>query len=230
MHIARDYWNTCRASIKRKLERSLLFDSINELIHHINTVAPKSIVANVSDKEAVQEKATSVTSFKPKKQPLTNRKDKKNAHADDDPSASASTSLSPQEDAQIRSALYGVLVQIFMDKHSWHSALDVIDSALQVLPRTQHRLLLYKYRVLIKSKLGLSITMDMQKFREQGELALARMWRQVAVMTKKRDHVVNAYQYAIATLQVILSSSRAQISIQCHIHACSRVRRTIGLK
>jgi hypothetical protein len=90
-----------------------------------------------------------------------------------------------------------------MDKHSWHSALDVIDNALQVLPRTQHRLLLYKYRVLIKSKLGLSISMDMQKFREQGELSLARMWRQVAIMAKKREHVINAYQQAIATLQVI---------------------------
>ncbi len=89
-----------------------------------------------------------------------------------------------------------------MDKHSWHSALDVIDNALQVLPRTQHRLLLYKYRVLIKSKLGLSISMDMQKFREQGELALARMWKQVAIMAKKREHVINAYQQAIATLQV----------------------------
>ena len=70
---------------------------------------------------------------------------------------------SSQEDAQIRSILYGVLVQIYMDKHSWHSALNVIDNALQVLPRTQRRLLLYKYRVLIKSKLGLSISMDMQK-------------------------------------------------------------------
>lgn len=107
----------------------------------------------------------------------------------------------PQEDAQIRSVLYGVLVQIYMDRHSWHTALDVIDSALQVLPRTQHRLILYKYRVLIKSKLGLSISTDMQKFREQGELALARMWRQVALMAKRRDHVINAYQRCIETLQ-----------------------------
>ena len=90
-----------------------------------------------------------------------------------------------------------------MDRHAWHSALDAIDSALQVLPRTQHRLLLYKYRVLIKSKLGLSISTDMIKFREQGELALAKMWRQVALMARKRDHVINAYQQAISTLQVI---------------------------
>jgi hypothetical protein len=91
-----------------------------------------------------------------------------------------------------------------MDRHGWHSALDIIDSALQVLPRTQHRLLLYKYRVLIKSKLGLSISTDMLKFREQGELALAKMWRQVAVMARKRDHVINAYQHAIATLEVMM--------------------------
>ena len=44
--------------------------------------------------------------------------------------------------------------------------------------------------------------MDMQKFREQGELALARMWRQVALMAKRRDHVINAFQRAIETLQV----------------------------
>ena len=53
MHIARYYWNTCRSSIKRRLERALLLDSLNELIHHINTVAPKSIVASVNDKEMV---------------------------------------------------------------------------------------------------------------------------------------------------------------------------------
>jgi len=134
---------------------------------------------------------------------LTNRKDKKANSMDDDQSQINSSASNLQEEAQIRSVLYGVLVQIYMDRHSWHSALDVIDNALQVLPRTQHRLLLYKYRVLIKSKLGLSISTDMIKFREQGELQLARMWRQVALMAKKRDHVINAYQHAIATLQVI---------------------------
>ena len=146
-------------------------------------------------------------SFKPKKQPLINKKDKKNDANDEEQTQIASLSSNPQEDAQIRSAFYGVLVQIYMDKHSWHSALDVIDNALQVLPRTHHRLLLYKYRVLIKSKLGLSISMDMQKFREQGELPLAKMWRQVAIMAKKREHVISGYQQAIATLQVKIFSS-----------------------
>ncbi|CAF4031131.1 unnamed protein product, partial [Rotaria sp. Silwood2] len=201
MHLARYFWNTCRVSIKRKLERALLFDPLNELIHHINTVAPKSIVASLNDKEIKEEKSVSTDNFKPKKQPLINKKDKKSLSIDDEQSQIITSTSNPQEDAQIRSALYGVLVQIYMDKHSWHSALDAIDNALQVLPRTQHRLLLYKYRVLIKSKLGLSISTDMQKFREQGELALAKMWRQVAIMAKKREHVINAYQHAIATLQ-----------------------------
>ncbi len=53
MHLARHFWNTCRLSIKRKLERSLLLDPINELIHHINTVAPKSIVSSQNDKDTV---------------------------------------------------------------------------------------------------------------------------------------------------------------------------------
>jgi len=215
MHLARHFWNTCRSSIKRKLERSLLFDPLNELIHHINTVAPKSIVASRNEKEIAlkEEKPNTTESFKPKKQPLINKKDKKNVSIDDDQTQITSVISNPQEDAQIRSVLYGVLVQIYMDKHSWHSALDVIDNALQVLPRTQHRLLLYKYRVLIKSKLGLSISTDMQKFREQGELALARMWREVAIMAKKRDHVINAYQQAIATLQVTHSVFRIEFEI-----------------
>lgn len=55
MHLARHFWNTCRSSIKRRLERSLLFDSLNELIHHINTVAPKSIVGSRNEKETVIE-------------------------------------------------------------------------------------------------------------------------------------------------------------------------------
>jgi hypothetical protein len=54
MHLARHFWNTCRSSIKRKLERSLLFDSLNEFIHHINTVAPKSIVSSRNEKETVE--------------------------------------------------------------------------------------------------------------------------------------------------------------------------------
>ncbi len=53
MHLARHFWNTCRSSIKRKLERSLLLDPLNELIHHINTVAPKSIIASRNEKETV---------------------------------------------------------------------------------------------------------------------------------------------------------------------------------
>jgi hypothetical protein len=53
MHTARHYWNTCRPSIKRRLERALLFDSLNELVHHINAVAPKSIVTMMNDKDMV---------------------------------------------------------------------------------------------------------------------------------------------------------------------------------
>ena len=53
MHIARHYWNTCRPSIKRRLERSLLLDSLNELVHHINAVGPKSIVSSLGEKEGV---------------------------------------------------------------------------------------------------------------------------------------------------------------------------------
>ena len=81
------------------------------------------------------DKNASVDSFKPKKQPLVNKKDKKAASIDESQVQPSSSAPNPQEDAQIRSALYGVLVQIYMDRHSWHSALDVIDSALQVLPR-----------------------------------------------------------------------------------------------
>ncbi|UJR28166.1 hypothetical protein I4U23_009420 [Adineta vaga] len=198
MHLARHFWNNCRMSIKRKLERSLLLDPINELIHHINTVAPKSIVSMQNNRETKEEFTNPAHRFRPKKQPLSQRNKKNNALDD---SSLQNASLVPQEEAQIRSALYGIVVQIYMDRHAWHSALDAIDSALQVLPRTQHRLLLYKYRVLIKSKLGLSIGTDMIKFREQGELALAKMWRQVAIMARKRDHVINAYQQAISTLQ-----------------------------
>lgn len=55
MHIARHYWNTCRPSLKRRLERSLLLDSLNELIHHINAVSPKSIVSNNNDKDGVSQ-------------------------------------------------------------------------------------------------------------------------------------------------------------------------------
>ena len=40
-----------------------------------------------------------------------------------------------------------------------------MDEAVSAMPRTNHRLLIFKHRVIIKAKLGRSVQMDIQKFR-----------------------------------------------------------------
>ncbi|CAF1033824.1 unnamed protein product, partial [Didymodactylos carnosus] len=211
MHIARHFWNNCRPMIQRKLERCLLMDLLNELNHYINSVSPKSLAKDSKDdqskinsgtdksqdvkstksitngKKSVSDSSTTTTLKKEKSQVANIVEEEVTAKQDDD--------------AAVRSAFYGVLIQVYVDRHQWTTAIDVMDQALSVLPRTKHRLIIYKYRVLIKSKLGLSISMDIQKFREEGESSLARMWRHVALMAKTRNAVIQAYQNAIGTLQ-----------------------------
>jgi len=40
-----------------------------------------------------------------------------------------------------------------------------MDRALHHMPRTKHRLLLFKHRIIVKAKLGKDVQMDIAKFR-----------------------------------------------------------------
>ncbi|XP_010857855.1 PREDICTED: protein CFAP46, partial [Bison bison bison] len=83
----------------------------------------------------------------------------------------------------------------------WEGGLKVLDEAMQVLPRTAHRLLIFKHMVIVKAKLGQSFLMEIQKFRDQSEEYLALMWQRLALNSKSVHGELACYHNAIQALQ-----------------------------
>jgi hypothetical protein len=106
------------------------------------------------------------------------------------------------DDLTLRCVFYACLFQISIDRHDYEEALEQMEEALNELPRTKHRLLIYRFKVITKSKLGLDVQMDLQKFREESEKNLAQMYRKVALSSAKHVDTINCYQRAIEALNV----------------------------
>jgi hypothetical protein len=109
------------------------------------------------------------------------------------------------DDLTLRCVLYACMFQILIDKKDYEEALEQMEIALGDLPRTKHRLLIYRLKVITKSKLGLDVQMDLQKFREESEKNLAQMYRKVALESIKHVDTINSYQRAIEALSVCLN-------------------------
>jgi hypothetical protein len=77
-----------------------------------------------------------------------------------------------------------------------------MDEAVADMPRTNHRLLLFKHLVVVKAKLGLNVNMSIQKFKDESEDNVAHMWRRVALCSKGLTNQLTAYQKAIEALSV----------------------------
>ena len=58
-----------------------------------------------------------------------------------------------------------MLFQSYADRGEWEAGLRAMDKAIADMPRTNHRLLIYKHLVVIKAKLGLNVGMSIQKFK-----------------------------------------------------------------
>lgn len=56
--------------------------------------------------------------------------------------------------------------------------------------------------VIVKAKLGQSFLMEIQKFRDQSEGYLARMWQRLAINSKSVHGELTCYHNAIQALQV----------------------------
>lgn len=67
------------------------------------------------------------------------------------------------DDLTLRCVLYACQFQILIDRQDFEDALDQMEQALTDLPRTKHRMLIYRIKVITKSKLGLDVQMDLQK-------------------------------------------------------------------
>jgi len=105
------------------------------------------------------------------------------------------------EDLMLRAAMYGVLFQAYADKGEWEQGLRAMDQAVKDMPRTYHRLLIFKHRVITKAKLGRNVVFDMGKFKNEKEDVIAAMWRHVALNSKASEDQLAAYQNAIEVLE-----------------------------
>ncbi|CAH3151990.1 unnamed protein product [Porites lobata] len=105
------------------------------------------------------------------------------------------------EDLKLRAAMYGVLFQAYADKGEWEQGLRAMDQAVKDMPRTYHRLLIFKHRVITKAKLGRNVMFDMGKFKNETEDVIAAMWRHVALNSKASQDQLSAYQNAIEALE-----------------------------
>ncbi|VDP97906.1 unnamed protein product [Trichobilharzia regenti] len=67
-------------------------------------------------------------------------------------------------DLQLRVNMFTALYDLYSEQGNFTSALAVLAKATQNLPRTKHRMLLFRQLVITKAKLGQSVEFDMQKF------------------------------------------------------------------
>lgn len=75
-----------------------------------------------------------------------------------------------------------------------------MDEAIKVLPRTHHRLAIFKHRVITQAKLNKPIQFDMGKFRDESESLLAQMWHRVAKNSKNKADQLSAHLNSIDVL------------------------------
>ena len=75
-----------------------------------------------------------------------------------------------------------------------------MDDAIKVMPRTHHRLILFKHRVITQAKLDKPIQFDMGKFRDETQTVLAHMWHRVAKHSKNKRHQMAAHVNSIEVL------------------------------
>ncbi|XP_048585353.1 cilia- and flagella-associated protein 46 isoform X2 [Nematostella vectensis] len=105
------------------------------------------------------------------------------------------------EELMMRAAMYGVLFQAYADKCDWEQGLRAMDQAIKDMPRTHHRLLIFKHRVITKAKLGRNVLFDMGKFKNANEDVISSMWRHVALNSADPMDQLSAYQNAIEVLE-----------------------------
>ncbi|KAH0623635.1 hypothetical protein JD844_006596 [Phrynosoma platyrhinos] len=105
------------------------------------------------------------------------------------------------EDLTLRTFLYVLLFQVYADKNDWEGGLKVLDEAIQSLPRTKHRLPIFKHMVMVKARLGRNYIMEIQKFRDESEDYLSHMWHRLASVSPDVVGQLTCYQNAIEVLQ-----------------------------
>ncbi|XP_071090002.1 cilia- and flagella-associated protein 46-like [Haliotis cracherodii] len=204
MTAARHYWNACLPLVGQPIERELLKEPIRVILQCITATAekPQKKEDKIDGKGEVQEQKE----VEVKDQEVKDNKDVKDTKdTKDTKDKKAGMIGNPEEDLTLRAALYGVLFQSYTDMGEWEMALQSMDQAVNDMPRTKHRLLIFKHRVMVKAKLGRPVHMDIQKFKlylheDESEDYVAHMWRRVALSSKETIEQMSSYQYAVEAL------------------------------
>ncbi|XP_073337460.1 cilia- and flagella-associated protein 46 isoform X1 [Pagrus major] len=105
-----------------------------------------------------------------------------------------------EEDLTLRAAIYGVLLQIHIDKANWKSAVQLLDQAIRDVPHTKHQLPLLKQQILVKARQGARVLMDMEKLKDEGEQCCSFMWHHVALCAGDITQQLTCYQKSITSL------------------------------
>ncbi|CAI9562760.1 unnamed protein product, partial [Staurois parvus] len=128
---------------------------------------------------------------------IENRK----VHDPDNPKAVSSESIGYNEELSLKAGLYELLFILHADKNDWESGLKVLDEAINILPRTRHRLVIFKHRVLVKARLGHNFFMDIQKFKDESEDYVSYIWHNVAKTCRSDREQLACYMNAVDALK-----------------------------
>ncbi|XP_056093177.1 cilia- and flagella-associated protein 46 [Rhinichthys klamathensis goyatoka] len=115
----------------------------------------------------------------------------------DGPETAEATS---DDELKVCVSMINALLLIHADTGDWKRSLKLLDEAVRDMPHT-HRLVLLKQRVLVKARLGESVLLDMQWFRDEDEIFLSHMWRRAALCAKHTHQRLSCYQNAITALK-----------------------------
>ncbi|XP_068054496.1 cilia- and flagella-associated protein 46 [Anomalospiza imberbis] len=106
-----------------------------------------------------------------------------------------------EEDLTLRTSLYGLLFHIYADKADWETALKVLDEAIQVLPQTRHKLLIFKLMATVRAGSGCNFMMAIQKVSHESADYLSHMWRHLVTVSRSMVGQLSCFQNAITALQ-----------------------------
>ncbi|XP_062352270.1 cilia- and flagella-associated protein 46 [Cinclus cinclus] len=106
-----------------------------------------------------------------------------------------------EKDLTLRTSLYGLLFHIYADKADWDAALKLLDEAVQVLPQTRHKLLIFKLMATVRAGSGCNFMMGIQKVSDESEDYLSHMWRHLVTVSRSIVGQLSCFQNAIIALQ-----------------------------
>ncbi|CAN8215744.1 unnamed protein product [Coccothraustes coccothraustes] len=106
-----------------------------------------------------------------------------------------------EEDLTLRTSLYGLLFHIYADKADWETALKLLDEAIQVLPQTRHKLLIFKLMATVRAGSGCNFMMAIQKASHESEDYLSHVWRHLVTVSRSTVAQLSCFQNAITALQ-----------------------------